>query len=333
MEMDRPDPPVAGRVTHCSIELLWDQERKIDDPRSGRIKYSVQVEEEKGETGFSNVYCGYARTCIVEGLKPLTQYKYMVQVSLGTQISPWSSATEVTTTNLPFTGTELHRAVLNWDVDKVKKILENHESLVDVPDKMGSSPLMVGAQKGYTSIVDLLLDYGADVSFTNSSGKDSLMMACFTGHINIVTTLKEHGASLDVKDHGGSSALHWAVDGGQPKTVEWLLNHGEKVDELDKAEWTPLMRIATLGGNIDVAKVLLENGADVNMHDKQGKNVLMAAALCGRDDLVKLLVQYGANIEDTNMHGNSALDFAKSFGRKEVISYLTMELQKKETSN
>lgn len=33
--------------------------------------------------------------------------------------------------------------------------------------------------------------------------------------------------------------------------------------------------LATLGGNIDVAKVLLENGADVNMHDKQGKNVLM----------------------------------------------------------
>ena len=53
---DRPGPPVVGRVTHCSIELLWDQERKIDDPRSGRMKYSVQEEEEKGETGFSNVY-------------------------------------------------------------------------------------------------------------------------------------------------------------------------------------------------------------------------------------------------------------------------------------
>ncbi|XP_028403256.1 fibronectin type 3 and ankyrin repeat domains protein 1-like [Dendronephthya gigantea] len=316
--MDKPDPPRIGRVTHCSIELFWDQEKKPDECE--RTKYCVQ---EAGISGqYRNVYSGYAKTCILDGLKENTRHCYRVQINLSTMSSPWSSAIEVTTMNFPCSGAELHRAVLNWDVDKVKKILNNYESLVDVPDKMGCSPLMVAAQKGYTSIVDVLLTLGADVTFSNSSGKDSMMMACFTGHVNVAMTLKEHGASIEVKDQGGSNALHWAVDGGRASVVEWLLDCGAKVDELDVAEWTPLMRLATLDGKADVAKVLLDGGANVNTHDKQGRSVLMAAALSGRLDLVSLLVEYGANTEEQNMHGNTALDFAQSFGRHEVISYL-----------
>ena len=53
---DTPDPPVVGRVTHCSIELFWDQEREYDETDSEeRIKYCVQ--EEKGNSRrYHNVY-------------------------------------------------------------------------------------------------------------------------------------------------------------------------------------------------------------------------------------------------------------------------------------
>ena len=322
--MDKPDPPVVGRVTHCSVELFWDQERKHAELNLGpeqRIKYCVQ-EEEGNSRRYHNVYCGYSKTCVLDGLKESTQHRYRVQIILPNLSTPWSSTAEVTTLSFPCSGGELHRAVLNWDVEKVKTILDNYEGLVDVPDRMGCSPLMVASQKGYTSIVDTLLDHGADVSFSNSSGKDSMMMTCFTGHVNIASTLKEHGASVHVKDQGGSNALHWAVDGGVVAAVEWLLVNGAKVDELDVAEWTPLMRVATLDGKAEVAKVLLCGGANPNTHDKQGRSVLMAAALSGRLDLAQLLVEFGADTEERNIHGNTALDFAKSFGRQEVISYL-----------
>ena len=53
---DQPDPPVVGRVTHCNVELFWDQERKHTEPDSeGRIKYCVQ-EEEGNSRRYHNVY-------------------------------------------------------------------------------------------------------------------------------------------------------------------------------------------------------------------------------------------------------------------------------------
>ncbi|XP_046850344.1 fibronectin type 3 and ankyrin repeat domains 1 protein-like [Xenia sp. Carnegie-2017] len=320
--MEAPDPPVIGQVTHNTIELFWDQSReKCVTNNEERIKYCIQEEEGKSKNYFT-VYRGYANTCILNGIKENTTHRYRVQIRFTNTSSPWSSTTEVTTKSFPSSGAQLHRAVLNLDVDKVTMIVKNNESMVDVPDRMGCSPLMVASQKGYTSVIDALLSHGADVSFSNSSGKDSMMMACFTGHVNVATTLKSHGASLEAKDHGGSTALHWAVDGGSIAAVEWLLSNGAEVDELDVAEWTPLMRVATLDGTTEVAKMLLQSGANVNTEDKQGRSALMAAALSGRLDLVKLFVEHGADTEKRNSHGHNALDFAQSFGRNDVVSYL-----------
>ena len=47
---------MVGRVTHCNIELFWDQDEKYSEPDSDeRIKYCVQ-EEEGNSRRFHNVY-------------------------------------------------------------------------------------------------------------------------------------------------------------------------------------------------------------------------------------------------------------------------------------
>lgn len=55
---DKPDPPVVGRVTHCSVELFLEQERKhseLDTNVEERIKYCVQVEQGNSRQ-YHNVY-------------------------------------------------------------------------------------------------------------------------------------------------------------------------------------------------------------------------------------------------------------------------------------
>ena len=52
-------------------------------------------------------------------------------------------------TEEPMTGEHLHKAVsLLEDVQRTEDILENNDIWVDVPDKMGASPLMVASQRG-----------------------------------------------------------------------------------------------------------------------------------------------------------------------------------------
>lgn len=75
-------------------------------------------------------------------------------------------------------------------------------------------------------------------------------------------------------------------------------------------------------GNIHIARLLIQHGANISSMDKDGKSVLMMAALNGELDLVKLLIYKGADFTVQSMHGKTALDFARAFDREKIVEYL-----------
>ncbi|XP_031556080.1 fibronectin type 3 and ankyrin repeat domains protein 1-like [Actinia tenebrosa] len=329
---DKPSPPVVGKVAHDIVELHWDQDVTIESENSqgGRRRYCIQEQEERQRKEFGNVYNGFSRSHVFRGLEPNNTYQYRVRVSNDFGDSPWSSVITVTTTKVPLIGRDIHRAILNWEIDKLEAFLnESEDSLVNVVDDLGMSPLMIASQKGYSSIVETLVEHGAQVNYSNASGKTSMMLACFGGHLSVASYLKDHGALLDPKDHGGSNALHWAIDGDKEDIVKWILECGANVDELDDSSWSPLMRLANLGGSAAVAKVLIEGGAQIDRPDKTGTTPLMAAAVNGNIEVCKLLVEKGAGLTLTNKYGRTPLEFAESFDRKDVVQFLKNTLEGK----
>lgn len=183
----------------------------------------------------------------------------------------------------------------------------------------------------HPDVMKVLLDYGADPSYVNSSGKTCLMIACYAGQEDAVKLLRKRGVSWDSRDKNGLTAVHWAADGGHDDLLLWMLRDGAKVDMPDALNgWTPLMRVACLSGNEDVAEVLIAKQADVNKIDNSGKTILMAASMNGHFNLVRLLVEKGANIYLKNREGKTALEFAQSFDRHRIIKYLEYQVQKDE---
>ncbi|MCK5605114.1 ankyrin repeat domain-containing protein [Candidatus Pacearchaeota archaeon] len=69
-------------------------------------------------------------------------------------------------------------------------------------------------------------------------------------------------------------------------------------------------------GNVDMVKLLLDNGADVESFDNRA---IRWASQSGRYEVVKLLIKYGANIHSSN---NSALKDASYYGHYEVVKLL-----------
>ncbi|CAD7686603.1 unnamed protein product [Nyctereutes procyonoides] len=320
----KPHPPVVGKVTHHSIELYWDLEKraKRQGPQEQWFRFSIEEEDPKMHT-YGIIYTGYATKHVVEGLEPRTLYRFRLKVTSPSGEYEYSPVVSVSTTREPISSEHFHRAVNVNDEDLLVRILQGGNVKVDVPNKFGFTALMVAAQKGYSRLVKILVSNGTDVNLRNGSGKDSLMLACYAGHLDVVKYLRRHGASWETRDLGGCTALHWAADGGHCSVIEWMIKDGCEVDAADTGSgWTPLMRVSAVSGNQRVASLLIEAGADVNMKDKDGKTPLMVAVLNNHEELVQLLLDKGADATVKNEFGKGVLEMARVFDRQNVVSLL-----------
>nr|DBA14988.1 TPA: hypothetical protein GDO54_004256 [Pyxicephalus adspersus] len=316
--ISRPDPPVIGKVNHHSIELYWDINNSYErsGPATKWFKFSIEEEDMKTHV-YGTIYSGYSRRHVVEGLEYSTSYRFRLKVTAYNGEYAYSPLVSVSTTREPMNGEHLHRAVNMNDEEAVVTILQTGHVKVDIPDKLGFTPLMVASQKGYLRLVELLVERGADVHQTNGSGKNSVMLACFSGHLDVVKYLRKQGVSWESRDKCGCTAMHWAADGGHVKVIQWMINDGCEVDARDRRlHWTPLMRVSAVTGNTDIARCLIIAGAEVNAKDSNGKSPLMVAALNNHEDLVRLLIESGADCSITNEYGISITEMAKAFNRQ-----------------
>ncbi|XP_064602158.1 fibronectin type 3 and ankyrin repeat domains 1 protein-like [Liolophura sinensis] len=330
--LPRPPPPVVGKVTHHNIELYWEEalSKLNQNIKKGDRRVRVCIQEQDTHNQWGNVYTGYGKRTIINSLEPSTEYKYRMRFMNDAGNSEWSAHVTVSTTKEPLTGEHLHRAIMRLDLEELERILETGDVYIDTPDKLGFSPLMQAAQKGYLEILEKLLSFGADVHLKNDAGKTSLMLACFAGQLDSVKILRSNGANYEDFDRGGSAPLHWAVDGQNDKLVEWMIKDGAEVDIRDQnSGWTPLLRCASVTGNYDVASVLLMYGADINAQDNDRKTPLMIAILNGHFPLVELLLKRNADISRTNEFGKTAFEMALTMDKRRIIKTIEEHCDRK----
>jgi ankyrin repeat protein len=84
---------------------------------------------------------------------------------------------------------------------------------------------------------------------------------------------------------------------------------------------TPLMA-ACVGGRIAVAKLLLENGADVGQTDAKGCTALIHAAVSGQTPALKFLLANGVDVNQRIAYSGTALMWATSRGEMESVKFL-----------
>ena len=75
-------------------------------------------------------------------------------------------------------------------------------------------------------------------------------------------------------------------------------------------------------GRVDIVKVLLAAGANVNAFDEDGETALMMAAEEGRADVVQALIAGGANVNMMDHEGRTALQHARKEGRSHIVTIL-----------
>ena len=79
---------------------------------------------------------------------------------------------------------------------------------------------------------------------------------------------------------------------------------------------------ASMDGHVEVARLLLDSGAQVNMPTDSFESPLTLAACGGHVDLAMLLIERGANIEEVNDEGYTPLMEAAREGHEEMVALL-----------
>jgi hypothetical protein len=123
----------------------------------------------------------------------------------------------------------------------------------------------------------------------------------------------------------GCGSLSKSAINGSVEGVKKYMAKGESVNAVDGWGWTPLMWAAYYN-YYDVAKFLLENGANVNARTQKSyraidekSTALIVASYYGFDGMVRLLLSHGADKSIENARGMTAMDIATHYSMTAVL--------------
>ncbi|TYZ58434.1 hypothetical protein PybrP1_000245 [[Pythium] brassicae (nom. inval.)] len=140
----------------------------------------------------------------------------------------------------------------------------------------------------------------------------------------LAAVLDADSEQLHARDKYGLTALHWACDRGQVAVATLLLERGADVNALEKRIFkrTPLLFAALEPGAGELVSLLLRYGASLTAADHKGWRALHCAAHAGSVDVVRALVAEGADLSALTARGESVLHLAARGGHAELVQQL-----------
>lgn len=159
---------------------------------------------------------------------------------------------------------ELLDAVLLGDYAKAQESISIGVDL-DAVDGQRGPPLFAAVDAENVEIVTLLLESGADTEVPAKLGKQTpLHRAASKNNAAIVRLLAEHGAKIDSLDFNKGTPLFAAVSSNALGAIRALVEAGADPKQNWRARGYPALHRAVSLGYIDVVKLLLELGSDIN---------------------------------------------------------------------
>ena len=128
---------------------------------------------------------------------------------------------------------------------------------------------------------------------------------------------------IDEPHVGPRNALARAVARGDLEETKKRLTDLSKINDRRGEGGSTLLSTAALHGRVDIAKYLIEQGADVNATNNDGNSPLHVAAFLCRKDIVELLLEHGASVGQRNNRRESSIDVVSGKWSEPLAGFYT----------
>ena len=168
---------------------------------------------------------------------------------------------------------------------------------------------------GDAATVDRLIDEDRSLLSSHENGVSAVMLALYHGKRDVARLLIDRGAPL---------SFHDLCAAGDVDRVRAMLRDDPALLDRRSADGFPPLGLAVFFGNRDVAKFLIDEGADVNAAADNPQRVApvhAAAAVCDHE-ILTLLLERGADPNARQQNGYTPLHTAAARGDIEMARLL-----------
>ncbi|XP_052100824.1 uncharacterized protein LOC127734835 [Mytilus californianus] len=239
----------------------------------------------------------------------------------------------------------------------IVQLLLEHGAIVNTVCHRSSTPLIEAASGGYFETTEKLLHYNASVNACDNKAMNALIKASMNGHFEIVKLLVTYQAVVNLQTDDNETALTLAAKNGHLNVVSFLMSYSYqcvndhytskegKVSAFENENrvnfsqlpffMSHLFQITNESNEVNLAflnayrnkhmsvlKLLIENGADVQMKYSESLTLLNEAASKGEYEIVNLLLVNGASVQKRGNFGVSPLLSASSEDHTDIIKLL-----------
>jgi ankyrin repeat protein len=137
----------------------------------------------------------------------------------------------------------------------------------------------------------------------------SLHSLVFDGSVDKVKkNLQRKNININALDESGNTALYYAVSQNHVQLIKLLVANGADVNIVSKNSGDTLLHTACGGeGDVEVVCLLISLGMNVNARNLSGETPLYLASQASSDDVVFILLEFGADPNIADKEGKTPL--------------------------
>jgi uncharacterized protein len=229
------------------------------------------------------------------------------------------------------------------DVDTAKLLIAAGAD-VKKANRLGVTPIALASANGNAAMISLLLGAGVDANAMDPNNEPASWAAIRSGNVEALRVLLDRGAQVEFKDTAQQTTLMLAVRENQPDMVRLLISRGADVNAVTRTGATPNwvrpnsvagfgfgkgiirgglpadrgsryltpggltpLHYASRDGRLEVARILVANGANIEKRDPNDITPLLMAISNNQMELAKFLIERGADVNVVDWYGRSPI--------------------------